>query len=150
MFQTQILKTHTGSERIILRIAFVIGNLSVGFEAYRETLVANQELVPLVMQLIFKHQNGSSECLGKLVRAIGNLSLLPAVGKACAASQTLIRALAHVLETPRSSEHDDIVLIAIATLANFTFFMEIEQCQVWMGTPFRPLLCCYSFLQPCI
>lgn len=141
MFQIKILEDHKGNEPIVLRIAFVIGNLAMEPEEYREALTTNQKLVPLLTELILEHLNGSSECLGKLVRAIGNLSLLPTAGRVCAASQTLVKALALMLRNPTSSEHDDIALVAIATLTNFAIYMEIKQYQVWIITLIKPLSC---------
>ncbi|GMH36658.1 hypothetical protein BSKO_04531 [Bryopsis sp. KO-2023] len=121
-----VLKAHMNSHHIVVRVAFVIGNLAMDSEAFRESIARCYDAIPVLMELCV---DTNQDCLSKLVRAVANLSLLESIGRQVASTARATDVLISVLSDGDVDPQEEIVLFATAALANLTFYRDYLDLQ---------------------
>lgn len=141
------MKTHAGVQRLVLRLAFVMGNLTGGSDRVRTQFMFNFGGAALLEELATHYwqrdrklaqveassslcANGergeeAGECeevLVKLVRVVANTAMNEAAGQTLAASAPIVNVLLDVLGCKRMPESEELVLNVVSAITNLTFY----------------------------
>ncbi|CAH1799821.1 unnamed protein product [Owenia fusiformis] len=141
------LATHRKNEDLVVRVGFILGNLTAKSENAREQLFAAPKALETLLA-VFKHylledlqesnaskdqnQNGvktdnlpsskTEDVLTKLLRVIANLSINEMIGSSIATNRTCIKYLIQILENKDISQSEELILNTMVTLNNLTYY----------------------------
>ncbi|NXJ66319.1 ARMC2 protein, partial [Rostratula benghalensis] len=141
-----LLNKHQKQQDLVIRIIFILGNLteknnqareqffkergSVNtlislFQTYHELDLNAQKLYPERGREKKKHPKHPSEAedvLIKLIRVLANLSIHPSVGEALAAAHRIVELLITVLEYKSVDDCEELVINAATTINNLSYY----------------------------
>uniref|UniRef100_M3XKX3 Armadillo repeat containing 2 n=2 Tax=Latimeria chalumnae TaxID=7897 RepID=M3XKX3_LATCH len=144
-----ILNKHQTKQDLVVRIVFILGNLTAKNNEAREEFYKQEGSIEKLLSLFCtyyeldfndtqssitrqsngkensKHQKHPSEVedvLIKLIRVLANLSIHPTVGSALAADQNCVTLLIKVLEYKSIDECEELVINAAATINNLSYY----------------------------
>jgi len=159
------LRVNMDSTALVLRLSFVLGNLTEKNDRLRVAFALDMEGSALVAELLDRYwqkdkrrksatsreersdgPGEEEEVLLKLVRLLANVAINPSVGVAIASSSAAVDPLLDILGSKRIEESEELVLNVVAALTNLLFhdspsnvLYENENKQL-LCRLFRPLL----------
>ncbi|XP_028412719.1 armadillo repeat-containing protein 2-like [Dendronephthya gigantea] len=140
----RVLGIHLKSQEIVVRVLFILGNLTTKSDETRHNLYftkASTKYLLMVFQSFFERniqasktgednneasaeQENTEDVLNKMVRVIANLSIHPEVGPDIAKNMEIIELLVQVLEVKDFTTSEELVLNTIATINNLSYYAE--------------------------
>lgn len=155
----KILSNYEKKQELVVRICFILGNLTSKSEKVREFIFSDEsfmEVLVSVMQTYFnmememlkngpvteekqlngenKGPNRNEDVLIKAIRVIANLSINEEAGAGIAASEPLVDLLIQILDVKDAASSEELVLNTVATLNNLSFYNDsgsvVQQRQV--------------------
>lgn len=140
---TRTLSAHVDSPALVLRLAFVLGNLTAKSDRLRVVFAFDCEGTSLVPDFLQKYwqkerklaridlEKGQSkapglqeieEVLVKLVRLLANIAISASAGAILAASSAAVNPLMDMLGAKRIGECEELVLNVVAATTNLLFY----------------------------
>lgn len=137
------LSTNSDSAALVLRLAFVLGNLTERSDRLRVVFAFDCEGTSLVPQLLAKYwqkdrqlarldlekeqakASGSQEVeevLVKLVRLLANIAISASAGSTLASSSAVVDPLLDMLGAKRIGDSEELVLNVVAAVTNLLFY----------------------------
>lgn len=136
------LSAHADASPLVLRLAFVLGNLTARSDRLREMFMFECDAAELLTNLVQRYwqrdrrlaqaesglvQRGADaqDCesvLVKLVRLLANVAISPVIGKMVASCAAVIDVLLDIVGCKRMAESEELVLNAIAAVTNLLFY----------------------------
>ncbi|XP_047479297.1 armadillo repeat-containing protein 2-like isoform X1 [Penaeus chinensis] len=135
------LRRHASSPAIVVRLAYALGNMMANSDDARWQLFSEDGFTETLLELLTEylrrdrhHQaeemadpltpaSGAPEdVMVKLIRVLANVSVHARVGPVLARSRTCLSLLISVLRHKAVDESEELVLSALATLNNLTFY----------------------------
>mmetsp|Transcript_1959 Transcript_1959/g.4686 ORF Transcript_1959/g.4686 Transcript_1959/m.4686 type:complete len:868 (+) Transcript_1959:101-2704(+) len=136
------LHSHTGVGPLVVRLAFVLGNLAAKSDRIREMFMFECEgsaLLPNLLERYWRQDrtlaqaergaevrsNGAEDVEGvlvKLVRLVANVAISPAVGPSLVQQAAVIDPLLDILGCKRMTESEELVLNTTAAVTNLLFY----------------------------
>ncbi|XP_071535038.1 armadillo repeat-containing protein 2 isoform X2 [Panulirus ornatus] len=135
------LRRHASSPAIVVRLAYALGNMMANSDDARWKLFSEEGFTETLLELLTEylrrdrhHQaeemvdpltpaSGTPEdVMVKLIRVLANVSVHARVGPVLARSRTCLSLLISVLQHKAVDESEELVLSALATLNNLTFY----------------------------
>jgi len=155
----QNINTHADTPSIVLRLAFVLGNLTARSDRLREmcwSKCGGATSLPSLMQRYWQKDRKLArtdvesisrgadveECEGvlvKLVRLAANLAISPSVGIELAATSAVVDPVLDILGCKRMAESEELVLNAMAATTNLVFYD--EPTNLFFSRENKELLC---------
>ncbi|XP_067951316.1 armadillo repeat-containing protein 2-like [Watersipora subatra] len=133
----KLLTIYTHKKDLVLRIAFVLGNLADQDEECRLALFNEKDSI-LTLMNVFEHYmqlslkdtsevgSGSrkslNDVLTRLIRVIANLSISEHVGTMLADDRRCVEYLLHILDVKDITEHEELMLTAMVAMNNLSFY----------------------------
>ncbi|NXV93553.1 ARMC2 protein, partial [Calonectris borealis] len=141
-----LLKKHQKQQDLVIRILFVLGNLTAKNNQAREQFFKEKESVNTLISLfqtyyeldlnaqkwyherggegknLPKHPSEAEDVLIKLIRVLANLSIHPSVGAALATAHCVVDLLVTVLEYKSVDDCEELVINAATTINNLSFY----------------------------
>ncbi|NWU91734.1 ARMC2 protein, partial [Upupa epops] len=139
-----LLNKHQKQQDLVIRIIFVLGNLTAKnnearqqffkekgsvntlvslFQTYRDLdLAAQQQNHEREGKSQAKHPSEAEDVLIKLIRVLANLSVHPSVGEALAAAPRVVELLVAVLEYKSVDDCQELVINAATTINNLSYY----------------------------
>ena len=136
-----VLGIHLKSQEIIVRVLFILGNLTTKSDKTRHQLYfckASKKYLLKVFQSYFDRnieaskietndnteQENTEDVLNKMVRVVANLSIHPEVGPEIAKNVEILDLLVQVLEIKDLTRNEELVLNTVATINNLSYYTE--------------------------
>ncbi|XP_069164537.1 armadillo repeat-containing protein 2 isoform X2 [Procambarus clarkii] len=135
------LRRHATSPAIVVRLAYALGNMMANSDDARWKLFSEdgftETLLDLLMEYLRRDRHHQAEeiidnltpasgtpedVMVKLIRVLANVSVHARVGPVLARSRTCLSLLISVLQHKAVDESEELVLSALATLNNLTFY----------------------------
>ncbi|XP_009583082.1 PREDICTED: armadillo repeat-containing protein 2, partial [Fulmarus glacialis] len=141
-----LLKKHQKQQDLVIRIIFILGNLTAENNQAREQFFKAKGSVNTLMSLFQtyydldlnaqkwyherggegkthpKHPSEAEDVLIKLIRVLANLSIHPSVGAALATAHCVVDLLVTVLEYKSVDDCEELVINAATTINNLSFY----------------------------
>uniref|UniRef100_A0A8C3L005 Armadillo repeat containing 2 n=1 Tax=Chrysolophus pictus TaxID=9089 RepID=A0A8C3L005_CHRPC len=141
-----LLNKHQKQQDLVIRIIFILGNLTAKSNQAREQFFKEEGSVNTLMSLFQtyheldlneekwyhergreekknpKHPSKAEDVLIKLIRVLANLSVHPNVGAALAAAHRVVELLVTVLEYKSVEVCEELVINAATTINNLSFY----------------------------
>ncbi|XP_064364932.1 armadillo repeat-containing protein 2 isoform X5 [Dromaius novaehollandiae] len=141
-----LLNKHRKKQDLVVRIVFILGNLTAKNNQAREQFFEEKGSVNTLITLFqtyhkldlnaekWNHERGGEEkknqkhpseaedVLIKLIRLLANLSIHPSVGAALAAAHHVVELLVTVLEYKSIDDCEELVINATATVNNLSYY----------------------------
>ncbi|XP_010705776.1 armadillo repeat-containing protein 2 isoform X2 [Meleagris gallopavo] len=141
-----LLNKHQKQQDLVIRIIFILGNLTAKNNQAREQFFKEEGSVNTLMSLFQtyheldlneekwyhergreekknpKHPSKAEDVLIKLIRVLANLSIHPSVGAALAAAHRVVELLVTVLEYKSIEVCEELVINAATTINNLSFY----------------------------
>ncbi|KAG7167831.1 Armadillo repeat-containing protein 2-like [Homarus americanus] len=135
------LRRHAAAPAIVVRLAYALGNMMANSDDARWKLFSEEGFTETLLEILTEylrrdrhHQaeemvdpltpaSGTPEdVMVKLIRVLANVSVHTRVGPVLARSRTCLSLLISVLQHKAVDESEELVLSALATLNNLTFY----------------------------
>ncbi|NXI52207.1 ARMC2 protein, partial [Chloroceryle aenea] len=141
-----LLNEHQKQQDLVLRIIFILGNLTANNNQAREQLFKEKGSITTLISLFQtyqeldlnaqkwyherggerkkhpKHPSEAEDVLIKLIRVLANLSIHPSVGAALAAAHLVLELLLTVLEYKSVDDCEELVINAATTINNLSYY----------------------------
>ncbi|XP_044282769.1 armadillo repeat-containing protein 2 [Varanus komodoensis] len=138
-----LLNKHPKKQDLVIRIIFILGNLTAKNNQAREEFFEMQGSINTLITLFqthceadsnsklwkndselknHKHPSEEEDVLIKLIRVIANLSIHPRVGASLATNHHIVALLITVLEYKSVEECEELVINTTATINNLSFY----------------------------
>ncbi|KAG8123962.1 hypothetical protein E2320_019329 [Naja naja] len=137
-----LLNKYPTKQDLVIRIVFILGNLTAKNNRAREQFFEEQRSIDTLIALFktycenvpnhklwkdgeiknLRHPSEAEDILIKLIRVIANLSIHPNVGARLATNPHIVALLITVLECKSVEECEELVINAIATINNLSFY----------------------------
>ncbi|NXF82743.1 ARMC2 protein, partial [Sclerurus mexicanus] len=141
-----LLNKHQKQQDLVIRIIFILGNLTAKNNQAREQFFKEKESVNTLTSLFqtyyeldfnaqtwhhdregrgknhLKHPSEAEDVLIKLIRVLANLSIHPSVGAALAATHRVVELLVAVLEYKSIDDCEELVINAATTINNLSYY----------------------------
>ncbi|NXI74362.1 ARMC2 protein, partial [Anseranas semipalmata] len=141
-----LLSKHQKEQDLVIRIVFILGNLTAKNNQAREEFFKEKESVNTLISLFQtyheldlnaekwyhvrgreekkkpQHPSEAEDVLIKLIRVLANLSIHPSVGEALAAAHRVVELLVTVLEYKSIDVCEELVINAATTINNLSFY----------------------------
>nr|XP_060609122.1 armadillo repeat-containing protein 2 isoform X2 [Anolis sagrei ordinatus] len=138
-----LLNKHPKKQDLVVRIIFILGNLTAKNNQAREAFFEVQGSIDTLIALFqyhcdadansklwndsgelkkLKHPSEAEDVLIKLIRVIANLSIHPSVGASLASNPQVVALLIKVLESKSVDECEELVINTTATINNLSFY----------------------------
>ncbi|XP_065837741.1 armadillo repeat-containing protein 2-like isoform X2 [Oscarella lobularis] len=137
-----LLSFHIANQDLVVRLCFVLGNLTVRDDAIRTAIFFDCQGMDVLMNVFRTYakldeqndddqsvaspttegQSKSEAVLVKLIRVIANLSVHPDVGSVIACSEPCVELLMQILANKEASVAEELVLNTIATINNLSYY----------------------------
>uniref|UniRef100_A0A8C5T6J9 Armadillo repeat containing 2 n=1 Tax=Malurus cyaneus samueli TaxID=2593467 RepID=A0A8C5T6J9_9PASS len=141
-----LLNKHQKQQDIVIRIIFILGNLTAKNNKAREQFFKEKESVNTLTSLFqtyyeldlstqrwyhdrkgkeknhLKHPSEAEDVLIKLIRVLANLSIHPTIGAALAAAHPVVGLLVTVLEYKSVDDCEELVINAATTINNLSYY----------------------------
>ncbi|NWR31431.1 ARMC2 protein, partial [Tachuris rubrigastra] len=141
-----LLNKHQKQQDLVIRIVFILGNLTANNNQAREQLFKETESVNTLMSLFqtyyeldlnaqtwyhdgqgkgkkhLKHPSEAEDVMIKLLRVLANLSIHPSVGATLAAAHRVVELLVTVLEHKSIDDCEELVINAATTINNLSYY----------------------------
>ncbi|XP_075564197.1 armadillo repeat-containing protein 2 [Pelecanus crispus] len=141
-----LLNKHQKQQDLVIRIIFILGNLTAKNNQAREQFFKEKESVNTLISLFQtyheldlnaqkwyherggegknhpKHPSEAEDVLIKLIRVLANLSVHPSVGAALAAAHRVVELLVTVLEYKSVDDCEELVINAATTINNLSYY----------------------------
>lgn len=146
-----LLNKYQKQQDLVIRIIFILGNLTARNDQSREQFFKEKESVNTLTSLFqtyyeldlnaltwhddrkgkkhLKYPSEAEDVLIKLIRVLANLSIHPRVGAALAAAQPVVALLVTVLEYKSVNACEELVLNAATTINNLSYY-QVENSAV--------------------
>ncbi|XP_019375668.1 PREDICTED: armadillo repeat-containing protein 2 isoform X1 [Gavialis gangeticus] len=140
-----LLNKHQKKQDLVVRIVFILGNLTAKNNQAREQFFKEKGCVSILTSLFQiygefdmnekkrkheageekktqKHPSEAEDVLIKLIRVLANLSIHPSIGAALAANHYIVALLVMVLEYKSIDDCEELVISATATLNSLSYY----------------------------
>ncbi|KAJ7341820.1 hypothetical protein JRQ81_007092 [Phrynocephalus forsythii] len=138
-----LLNKHPKKQDLVVRIIFILGNLTAKNNEAREQFYETQGSINTLITLFqshweiesnsklwkddgefkkLKHPSEVEDILIKLIRVIANLSIHPTVGVSLATNDQIVTLLIKILEYKSINECEELVINTTATINNLSFY----------------------------
>ncbi|KAF4099616.1 armadillo repeat-containing protein 2 [Onychostoma macrolepis] len=122
-----LLGKHSRKQDLVVRLLFTLGNLTAKSTEARERVYEEEGGIDVLLDLFQVYQETPSppereDVLVKLIRLLANLAIHPTVGTALAANALCVQLLLEVLECRCVQESEELVINAVATINNLSFY----------------------------
>ncbi|NXN28663.1 ARMC2 protein, partial [Nycticryphes semicollaris] len=141
-----LLNKHQKQQDLVIRIVFILGNLTEKNNQAREQFFKERGSVNTLISLFQtyheldlnaqkwyhergrekknhpKHPSEAEDVLIKLIRVLANLSIHPSVGEALAAAHRIVELLITVLEYKSVDDCEELVINAATTINNLSYY----------------------------
>ncbi|NWW82444.1 ARMC2 protein, partial [Climacteris rufus] len=141
-----LLNKHQKQQGLVIRIIFILGNLTARSNQAREQFFKEKESVNTLISLFqayyeldlkaqtwyhdrkikgkkhLKHPSEAEDVLIKLIRVLANLSIHPSVGAALAAAHRVVELLVTVLEYKSVDDCEELVINAATAVNNLSYY----------------------------
>uniref|UniRef100_A0A8C4U4I0 Armadillo repeat containing 2 n=1 Tax=Falco tinnunculus TaxID=100819 RepID=A0A8C4U4I0_FALTI len=141
-----LLNKHQKQQDLVIRIIFVLGNLTAKNDQAREQFFKEKGSVNTLISLFQtyykldlntqkwyceggeegknhpKHPSEAEDVLIKLIRVLANLSIHPGIGAALAAAHRVVELLVTVLEYKSVDDCEELVINAATTINNLSYY----------------------------
>ncbi|XP_030851091.1 armadillo repeat-containing protein 2 [Strongylocentrotus purpuratus] len=134
-----LINKHPDRNDLVVRVGFVLGNLTARNDDCRYCLFNTEGAMEVLQGSIrrylakdlresmkesgdAKQDNTTEDVLIKLIRVVANLSINPDIGPLIAANETCVDLLMQVLESKDISQNEELVLNALITINNLSFY----------------------------
>ncbi|XP_071597311.1 armadillo repeat-containing protein 2 isoform X2 [Heliangelus exortis] len=141
-----LLSKHQKQQDLVIRIIFILGNLTENNNQAREQFFKEKGSVDTLLSLFQtyheldlnaqkwyqetggeeknhpKHPSEAEDVLIKLIRVMANLAIHPSVGAALAAAHRLVELLVTVLEYKSVDDCQELVINAVTTINNLSYY----------------------------
>ncbi|XP_073709260.1 armadillo repeat-containing protein 2 [Garra rufa] len=128
-----LLGKHSRKQDLVVRLLFTLGNLTAKSTEARERVYEEEGGIDVLLDLFQVYQETPSppeqchiperdDVLVKLIRLLANLAIHPTVGTALAANSLCVQLLLEVLESRCVQESEELVINAVATINNLSFY----------------------------
>ncbi|XP_063185890.1 armadillo repeat-containing protein 2 isoform X2 [Chroicocephalus ridibundus] len=141
-----LLNKHQKQQDLVIRIIFILGNLTEKNNQAREQFFKERGSVNTLISLFQtyheldlnaqkryhergredknhpKHPSEAEDVLIKLIRVLANLSIHPSVGAALAAAHRIVELLVTVLECKSVDDCEELVINAATTINNLSYY----------------------------
>ncbi|KYO24698.1 armadillo repeat-containing protein 2 isoform B [Alligator mississippiensis] len=140
-----LLNKHQKKQDLVVRIVFILGNLTAKNNQAREQFFKEKGSVSILTSLFQiysefdlnekkrkheageekktqKHPSEAEDVLIKLIRVLANLSVHPSIGAALAANHYIVALLIMVLEYKSIDDCEELVINATATLNSLSYY----------------------------
>ncbi|KAM9382957.1 LOW QUALITY PROTEIN: armadillo repeat-containing protein 2 [Phaethornis superciliosus] len=141
-----LLSKHQKQQDLVIRIIFILGNLTENNNQARERFFKEKGSVDTLLSLFQtyheldlnaqkwyherggeekkhpKHPSEAEDVLIKLIRVMANLAIHPSVGAALAAAHRLVELLVTVLEYKSVDDCEELVINAVTTINNLSYY----------------------------
>ncbi|XP_068016600.1 armadillo repeat-containing protein 2 [Melanerpes formicivorus] len=141
-----LLNNHQKQQDLVVRVLFVLGNLTAKHNQAREQLFKAKGSVNTLTSLFQtyheldvkaqkwchrregegrshpKHPSAAADVLIKLIRVLANLSVHPSAGAALAAAHPVVELLVTVLESKSIDDCEELVIGAATAINNFSYY----------------------------
>ncbi|NXD79997.1 ARMC2 protein, partial [Halcyon senegalensis] len=141
-----LLNKHQKQQDLVIRIIFILGNLTAKNNQAREQFFKEQGSITTLISLFQtyheldlnsqkwcrekgeegknhpKHPSEAEDVLIKLIRVLANLSIHPSVGAALAAAHRVVELLVTVLEYKSVDDCEELVINAATTINNLSYY----------------------------
>ncbi|NXE82385.1 ARMC2 protein, partial [Cochlearius cochlearius] len=141
-----LLNKHQKQQGLVIRIIFILGNLTAKNNQAREQFFKEKGSVNTLISLFQtyheldlnaqkwyherggegkkhpKHPSEAEDVLIKLIRVLANLSIHPSVGAALAAAHRVVELLVTVLEYKSVDDCEELVINAATTINNLSYY----------------------------
>ncbi|KAK4307958.1 hypothetical protein Pmani_020318 [Petrolisthes manimaculis] len=153
------LRKHADSPAIVVRLAYALGNMMANSDEARWKLFSEPGFTEALLELLTDYlqrdrhaQAGDlsdpltsasatpEDVMVKLIRVLANVSVHPRVGPLLARSRTCLGLLTSVLQHKGLAGSEELVLSALATLNNLTFYTRHQPVSV-VHTDLAECLC---------
>ncbi|NXU34668.1 ARMC2 protein, partial [Drymodes brunneopygia] len=146
-----LLNKHQKRQDLVLRVVFILGNLTAKSDQSREQLFKEKGSVNTLTSLFqtyyqldlngqtwhhggkgkkhLKDLSVAEDVLIKLIRVLANLSIHPSIGAALAAAYPVVRLLVTVLEDKSVNACEELVINAATTINNLSYY-QVENSAV--------------------
>ncbi|XP_067240117.1 armadillo repeat-containing protein 2 isoform X1 [Chanodichthys erythropterus] len=128
-----LLGKHSRKQDLVVRLLFTLGNLTAKSTEARESIYEEEGGIDVLLDLFQAYQETLSppeqchapereDVLVKLIRLLANLAIHPTVGTALAANTLCVQLLLELLECRCVKKSEEIVINAVATINNLSFY----------------------------
>ncbi|XP_039235748.1 armadillo repeat-containing protein 2 isoform X4 [Pipra filicauda] len=141
-----LLNKHQKQQDLVIRIVFILGNLTAKNNQAREQFFKEKESVNTLTSLFqtyyeldlnaqtwyhdregkgkkhLKHPSEAEDVMIKLIRVLANLSIHPSVGATLAAAHRVVELLVTVLEYKSIDDCEELVINAATTINNLSYY----------------------------
>ncbi|XP_027549337.1 armadillo repeat-containing protein 2 isoform X3 [Neopelma chrysocephalum] len=141
-----LLNKHQKQQDLVIRIVFILGNLTAKNNQAREQFFKEKESVNTLTSLFqtyyeldlnaqtwyhdregkgknhLKHPSEAEDVMIKLIRVLANLSIHPSVGATLAAVHRVVELLVTVLEYKSINDCEELVINAATTINNLSYY----------------------------
>jgi hypothetical protein len=156
-----VLAAHKDCTSLVLRLTFVLGNLTAKDDAVRIRIMHNCDgaaLLPSLLAFYMERESSdrrggnaaaakeAEDVLVKVVRLLANVSISETIGAVCCATSSIVSPLLDLLGSKSLTDAEELVLNVVAAITNLCFYdvegnllFTPENKQLLCGL-FRPLL----------
>lgn len=126
-----LLGKHSRKQDLVVRLLFTLGNLTAKSIEAREKVYEEEGGIDVLLDLFQAYQETLSppekchereDVLVKLIRLLANLAIHPTVGTALAANTLCVQLLLELLECRCVKKSEELVINAVATINNLSFY----------------------------
>ncbi|NWU16747.1 ARMC2 protein, partial [Cephalopterus ornatus] len=141
-----LLNKHQKQQDLVIRIVFILGNLTAKNNQAREKFFKEKESVNTLTSLFqtyyeldlsaqtwyhdregkgknhLKHPSEAEDVMIKLIRVLANLSIHPSIGATLAAAHRVVELLVTVLEYKSIDDCEELVINAATTINNLSYY----------------------------
>ncbi|XP_027751369.1 armadillo repeat-containing protein 2 isoform X4 [Empidonax traillii] len=141
-----LLNKHQKQQDLVIRIVFILGNLTAKNNQAREQFFKEKESVNTLTSLFqtyyeldlnaqtwyhdrqgkgkkhLKHPSEAEDVMIKLIRVLANLSIHPIIGATLAAAHRVVELLVTVLEYKSIDDCEELVINAATTISNLSYY----------------------------
>ncbi|XP_067273748.1 armadillo repeat-containing protein 2 isoform X3 [Pseudorasbora parva] len=126
-----LLGKHSRKQDLVVRLLFTLGNLTAKSIEARERVYEEEGGIDVLLDLFQAYQETLSppekchereDVMVKLIRLLANLAIHPTVGTALAANTLCVQLLLELLECRCVKKSEELVINAVATINNLSFY----------------------------
>ncbi|XP_042633823.1 armadillo repeat-containing protein 2-like isoform X1 [Cyprinus carpio] len=128
-----LLGKYSRKQDLVVRLLFTLGNLTAKCTEARERVYEEEGGIDVLLDLFQVYQETPSppeqfhasereDVLVKLIRLLANLAIHPTVGTALAANTLCVQLLLEVLECRCVQDSEELLVNAVATINNLSFY----------------------------
>ncbi|MFT7797551.1 armadillo repeat-containing protein 2 [Arapaima gigas] len=125
----ELLIRHQKHQDLVVRILFILGNLTATSEHAAEWLATKSAVLDVVLDLFLTYahmdsdpQPGSTDVLAKLTRVLANVAVHPRAGSVLAAHTRCVELLLQVLERKPVEGCEELTINTAAAINNLSFY----------------------------